>query len=70
MQFLPSIEYGIFEDYDTVNAALTVSRAFGFVVPFVEVGWVDNNFDVQRYTFANRELKNEVVATAGVSIDF
>lgn len=67
---VPAIEYGIVDEYDVITAKVTLSRPINMFVPYVEVSWADNDFDVANYNFATTELDGDIVVTAGVSVTF
>lgn len=67
---VPAVEYGVVNDYDVITAKVTLSRPINMVVPFVEVSWTDNNFDVSSYNFATTELNGDIVVTAGLNVTF
>jgi hypothetical protein len=67
---VPSVEYGKLNDYESIAAKVALSRPFGIVVPFVEVAWIDNQFDVANYNFATQQLDGDINVTVGVNVNF
>jgi len=69
--FTPTVEYGKYTDYESILAKASVSRVFfGHLEPYAEVGWLDNNFSVSKYTLATKEFGGEVVAMGGLRWKF
>lgn len=66
----PLVEYGQLDDYTAVAAKVTLARPIKNVTPFVEVGWLDNDFDVTNYNFATREYDGDITLTAGINVVF
>lgn len=67
----PSVEYGMFTDYETMSAKIDASKTlFRHVELFGQVGWFDNDFDVVNYNFAVQEFDGDVAASAGVRWKF
>lgn len=63
----PAVEYGSLSDYDIVSAKIGVSKViFGHVEIFGEAAWIDNNFQVKNYNFANREFSGNFVGSGGL----
>jgi len=71
---VPAIEYGQVDDYNTFTAKVTLSRpfqsVFGQVIPYAEVAYVDNDFDVASYNFAVKEFESDVNVTVGLNLSF
>lgn len=66
----PAVEYGQFTDYDTFAAKIGVSKTFGHLTAFAEGAYRDNNFQVAKYNFAQRELNGEFLGTGGLRWQF
>lgn len=67
----PSVEYGSLTDYSVATAKIAASRViFGHVQLFGEFAWIDNDFDVQNYNFANKQFSEDLVGNIGVRWNF
>ena len=72
----PAVEYGESTDYKVIEGKVTLARPFTdikpfeSVTPFVQVSYIDNNFDTTTFNFATTDFDGDVTVVAGVNVAF
>ena len=64
------IEDKVIEGKVTLARPFTDIKPFESVTPFVQVSYIDNNFDTTTFNFATTDFDGDVTVVAGVNVAF